>query len=206
MSVAGLGLLNALLTYDPAKRATARAALRHAYFREQPAPREPGDMPTFPSAHEVPDAHPGWRSRRSAPCSAHACGGRCMLLASGEDSCSSGCKHSSLVYSLPSRLGCSGNMPTFSSAHTTRPTRTPAGAAAGPRRVPRARGVSGCCWPENACKTGRCCSGCKHSSQQEPSSFHGRLQQLACMTCSLSGIRRRGQGRGIACRMQQELL
>ena len=67
VSVAGLALLNQLLTYDPAKRASARAALRHAYFREQPLPREPGDMPTFPSAHDAPDAHPGWRSRRWAP-------------------------------------------------------------------------------------------------------------------------------------------
>ena len=67
MSVAGLGLLNQLLTYDPAKRASARAALRHAYFREQPLPREPGDMPTFPSVHDAADAHPGWRSRRCVP-------------------------------------------------------------------------------------------------------------------------------------------
>ena len=64
MSVAGLALLNQLLTYDPAKRASARSALHHSYFREQPLPKEPGDMPTFPSAHDAPEAHQGWRSRR----------------------------------------------------------------------------------------------------------------------------------------------
>ena len=73
MSVAGLSLLNALLTYDPAKRLSARAALRHGYFREQPLPKAPGHMPTFPSAHDsaAPEARQqGWRSRR---CAARAC-------------------------------------------------------------------------------------------------------------------------------------
>jgi serine/threonine protein kinase len=66
VSVAGLSLLNQLLTYDPGKRLSARGALRHAYFREQPLPKSPGHMPTFPSAHDAqPDARAqGWRSRR----------------------------------------------------------------------------------------------------------------------------------------------
>lgn len=45
-------LLNSMLTYDPAKRITAEAALRHAYFTEPPRPQSLEYMPTFPSAHE----------------------------------------------------------------------------------------------------------------------------------------------------------
>ena len=48
-----MSLLNKLLTYDPAKRLTARAALRHSYFQEQPPPKQPADFPTFPSAHDT---------------------------------------------------------------------------------------------------------------------------------------------------------
>ncbi|GBF94202.1 cell division cycle 2 [Raphidocelis subcapitata] len=49
---AGLSLLNGLLTYDPARRLTARGALAHPYFREKPFPKQARDMPTFPSSHE----------------------------------------------------------------------------------------------------------------------------------------------------------
>lgn len=67
MSVAGLSLLNQLLTYDPNKRATARQALKHSYFQEQPLPKIPANMPTFPSAHDA-DAHQSrWHNRRHAP-------------------------------------------------------------------------------------------------------------------------------------------
>ncbi len=62
---AGLDLLNRLLTYDPARRLTARAAARHPYLTsEAPLPRRPADMPTFPSAHDL-DAR-GWHARRRA--------------------------------------------------------------------------------------------------------------------------------------------
>jgi len=65
--VAGLSLLNQLLTYDPNKRATARQALKHSYFLEQPLPKSPANMPTFPSAHDA-DAHQSrWHNRRPAP-------------------------------------------------------------------------------------------------------------------------------------------
>ena len=66
MSAAGLDLLNRLLTYDPARRLSARAALRHPYLAaEAPLPKRPTDMPTFPSAHDQ-DAR-GWHARRSLP-------------------------------------------------------------------------------------------------------------------------------------------
>lgn len=66
VSVAGLSLLNQLLTYDPNKRVTARQALKHSYFQEQPLPKNPSNMPTFPSAHDA-DAHQSrWHNRRHA--------------------------------------------------------------------------------------------------------------------------------------------
>lgn len=44
-----LGLLKGLLAYDPAKRVTAAEALKHPFFSEQPFPKQPELMPTFPS-------------------------------------------------------------------------------------------------------------------------------------------------------------
>jgi serine/threonine protein kinase len=57
--VHGVGLLDALLTYDPARRITAAVAARHPYFEEKPLPAEPTMMPTFPSLH----TQPGYRGR-----------------------------------------------------------------------------------------------------------------------------------------------
>lgn len=48
LSAAGADLLNQLLTYDPEKRISARAALRHPWFTEAPFPRDCAHMPTFP--------------------------------------------------------------------------------------------------------------------------------------------------------------
>ena len=78
MSAAGLDLLNRLLTYDPARRLTARAAVRHPYLTaEAPLPKRPTDMPTFPSAHDQ-DAR-GWHARRSPPQSSPLASCSCVL-------------------------------------------------------------------------------------------------------------------------------
>eukprot|EP00262_Sarcandra_glabra_P004976 TRINITY_DN16208_c0_g2_i7.p1 TRINITY_DN16208_c0_g2~~TRINITY_DN16208_c0_g2_i7.p1 ORF type:complete len:118 (-),score=17.57 TRINITY_DN16208_c0_g2_i7:282-635(-) len=51
LSEAGFDLLNKLLTYDPEKRITAEAALKHEWFREVPLPKLKDFMPTFPAQH-----------------------------------------------------------------------------------------------------------------------------------------------------------
>jgi serine/threonine protein kinase len=48
----GIDLLHMLLTYNPAVRITARAALQHEYFYCSPYPQEADYMPTFPSQHD----------------------------------------------------------------------------------------------------------------------------------------------------------
>ena len=48
LSASGLDLLNQLLTYDPARRISAEAALRHPYFDESPKAKPANEMPTFP--------------------------------------------------------------------------------------------------------------------------------------------------------------
>ncbi|GAB4840576.1 hypothetical protein Ancab_021345 [Ancistrocladus abbreviatus] len=51
LSDAGFDLLNRLLTYDPEKRITAEAALKHEWFKEVPLPKSKEFMPTFPAQH-----------------------------------------------------------------------------------------------------------------------------------------------------------
>lgn len=52
LSDVGLDLLSRMLTYNPAKRITAAAALEHPYFDETPRAQDPAWMPTFPSGNE----------------------------------------------------------------------------------------------------------------------------------------------------------
>lgn len=53
LSRGALALLNALLTYDPSKRTTARTALGHAFFAEAPPAKARGLLPTFPTLHNI---------------------------------------------------------------------------------------------------------------------------------------------------------
>lgn len=55
LSRGSLALLNALLTYDPRKRTTARAALGHAFFAEAPPAKARALLPTFPTLHNLDD-------------------------------------------------------------------------------------------------------------------------------------------------------
>lgn len=52
LSNEGLSLLQGLLSYDPAKRTTAREALDHAYFDEMPRARAVELMPTFAETND----------------------------------------------------------------------------------------------------------------------------------------------------------
>uniref|UniRef100_A0A7S0JKV0 Protein kinase domain-containing protein n=1 Tax=Calcidiscus leptoporus TaxID=127549 RepID=A0A7S0JKV0_9EUKA len=52
LSDAGLDLLNSMLSLDPKKRITAKQALEHEYFLEQPPPKAHHMMPTYPSSHD----------------------------------------------------------------------------------------------------------------------------------------------------------
>lgn len=52
LTQAGFDLLLSMLEYDPAKRISAKEALEHGYFREQPLPMKCDMMPTWKSSHE----------------------------------------------------------------------------------------------------------------------------------------------------------
>jgi len=47
MSESGFDLLTRLLTFDPKKRITAKAAREHKWFQEIPLPAPPESMPKF---------------------------------------------------------------------------------------------------------------------------------------------------------------
>ncbi|UNI13545.1 Cyclin-dependent kinase [Purpureocillium takamizusanense] len=49
LTAAGVALLEALLSLDPARRPSARDVLRHEYFSQDPKPKPEGLFPTFPS-------------------------------------------------------------------------------------------------------------------------------------------------------------
>ncbi|XP_030024358.2 LOW QUALITY PROTEIN: cyclin-dependent kinase 11A [Manduca sexta] len=52
LSETGLSLLQGFLTYNPARRLTADAALEHAYFKEHPVAIDPAMFPTWPAKSE----------------------------------------------------------------------------------------------------------------------------------------------------------
>ncbi|KAG1049449.1 hypothetical protein G6F46_004556 [Rhizopus delemar] len=68
LTQAGLDLLSKFLTYDPAKRITAEQALKHPYFTEAPAPKDPALFPTWPSKGS---GHKKRAFSPSAPAAAH---------------------------------------------------------------------------------------------------------------------------------------
>jgi cyclin-dependent kinase 10 len=79
LSRGALALLNALLTYDPARRASARAALASAFFAEAPVAKARALLPTFPTLHSLelesaagPSAAGGAALKRAPPGGGHA--------------------------------------------------------------------------------------------------------------------------------------
>jgi len=49
----GLDLLNRCLAYDPSKRISAEKAVAHAWFKEEPLPKDPRKFPIWPSLSEL---------------------------------------------------------------------------------------------------------------------------------------------------------
>lgn len=57
LSEAGFDLLSGLLELCPERRLTAAEALEHPWFREQPTPKDPALMPTFPETNATLHTH-----------------------------------------------------------------------------------------------------------------------------------------------------
>ncbi|KAF8249469.1 Pkinase-domain-containing protein [Wilcoxina mikolae CBS 423.85] len=53
MGSSGVALLGEFLKLDPAKRINAIDALKHEYFKADPPPLKPGDVPKFNDSHEL---------------------------------------------------------------------------------------------------------------------------------------------------------
>ena len=61
LSESGIDLLNQLLTYDPEKRITARAAMNHPWLAESPLPQRP-EVPRLPTPAAAAAAEPRQRN------------------------------------------------------------------------------------------------------------------------------------------------
>lgn len=55
-SEATRGLMRRCLEWDPDARCSARGALQHAYFKEEPRAQDPALLPTFPEGRNVADS------------------------------------------------------------------------------------------------------------------------------------------------------
>ncbi|KAJ3338988.1 hypothetical protein HDU93_008811 [Gonapodya sp. JEL0774] len=66
LTQSGLDLLASMLCYDPARRITAEDAMRHPWFLEDPAPKDPKLFPSWPSVAS------GERKKAHSPTAPHA--------------------------------------------------------------------------------------------------------------------------------------
>lgn len=71
LSDAGYDLLLRCFEYDPKKRITAREALGHEWFREQPVPKGAEQFPSWPSVKGAKEAKPAKMGRRGTPEAPH---------------------------------------------------------------------------------------------------------------------------------------
>lgn len=58
LSDSGYDLLLKCFAFDPKKRITAREALKHFFFTEQPLPKDPSLFPSWPSVKGAKESHP----------------------------------------------------------------------------------------------------------------------------------------------------
>lgn len=86
-----LALLNSMLTYDPSKRISARAAIEHEYFKQRPPPQRKS---LLTAAHL-----PGEFSRQGTLKRTHA------KVAAGGTDADAGCKRSVCMQSLAEEVG-----------------------------------------------------------------------------------------------------
>lgn len=65
LSDAGYDLLLRCFAFDPKKRITAREALEHPFFKEQPLPKDPSLFPSWPSVKGAKEVQPTKKTRRT---------------------------------------------------------------------------------------------------------------------------------------------
>lgn len=70
LSDAGYDLILKCFTYNPEKRITAAAALKHEFFMETPMPKDPSHFPSWPSLKGAKEARPS-KIQRNTPEAPH---------------------------------------------------------------------------------------------------------------------------------------
>lgn len=71
LSDAGYDLLLKCFTFDPKRRITAKEALNHEFFKEQPLPKDSSLFPSWPSVKGAKEAKPNKIQRRQTPEAPH---------------------------------------------------------------------------------------------------------------------------------------